>query len=931
MGEGATLYQPARFEKLPAATQFTSPFPFSFTAYLARHMKIKIGILFGGNSKEREISFAGGRTVYDNLNKSLFEAVPLFVDSFNQFILLNWEYIYKGSIRDFYPIPSEVPPSPGDYQIYAESLPDDQSGSMSDKLGRKLEFSELSELIDVAFLCLHGPNGEDGRIQGLLEFLGIPYTGSGILPSAVGINKIVQKQLMLKAGFNSPRFFTLQRETWIRHRNVTSVIAQIEAHSGFPVVVKSPTQGSSIGVSVVQAAQADDLSKAIDRSFFIRQLSALEWNAFTPSEQNNWVRQTCDIREGIGIPLLLNGVKILHPDTLETAIRSAFAHGQNELLLESLDAESEVMLEGFIEGKEFSSIVIEDLNGKPICLPPTEIRKGKEVFDYRSKYLPGLSRKITPIELPDADLQRIRKTCEHLFTELGFGVYARIDGFISPKGEIFLNDPNTTSGMMPSSFFFHQAAEIGFNPSQFITYILYTSLRRRSIEFKFNGRAESLLARLDERMHHLSAQTRHNKRIAVVFGGYSSERHISVESGRNVYEKLSSSDVFEPIPVFLTGSDNNHELYTLPINLMLKDNADDIKEKIEHFRIHPIIREIIDECGELTRKFGDVNNLRAPTRISYTDLAGLVSEVFIALHGRPGEDGALQRELQKVNLPYNGSDADASSITIDKFRTNEILKAHGMLVAEHFLVQEAEWNSQPDEVLRKAENIGYPLIAKPVDDGCSSAVKKLHNADDFRAFARLIFREDDALDLGAAERLKIKPKEEFPQKRQFLVESLISANGAHTFLEITGGMLTHREADGSVRYEVFEASEALSEGEVLSLEEKFLAGQGQNITPARYARDSQVRQRISDQVKAELEKAARALHVQGYCRIDAFVRVFDTDRTEVIFIEVNSLPGMTPATCIFHQTAINGYKPYDFIEKIMTFAEKSALPGMQPA
>jgi D-alanine-D-alanine ligase len=161
-------------------------------------------------------------------------------------------------------------------------------------------------------------------------------------------------------------------------------------------------------------------------------------------------------------------------------------------------------------------------------------------------------------------------------------------------------------------------------------------------------------------------------------------------------------------------------------------------------------------------------------------------------------------------------------------------------------------------------------------------------------------------------------------KRTFLVESLITANGAETFLEITGGMLTHLSANGEVSYELFEASEALSEGEVLSLEEKFLAGQGQNITPARYANDAVRRQEISDIVKGQLEKAARSLNVRGYCRIDAFVRVYADKKVEVIFIEVNSLPGMTPATCIFHQSAINGYKPYDFIEKIMTFAEASA-------
>lgn len=895
-------------------------------------MKIRVGIIFGGNSKEREISFAGGRTVYDNLNKELFEAIPVFVDSFNRFILLNWEFVYKGSIRDFYPQPDTVPYSPGEYQIYAESLPDASDPKHSAQLGTTLPIDELRAHFDLAFLCLHGPNGEDGRIQGLLEFAGIPYTGSGIFSSAVGINKITQKKLMKQAGFLSPPFITIERETWLSSRNAEALLPKLESEIGFPLVVKSPTQGSSIGVTVVSRSDAAQLAEAIDRSLFVRTLSAAQWNALDARQQNEWIRQTCDIREGIGIPLRIDGHRIDHPDALEAFLRSRFTSNPNHTLrLESLDGEAEVMIEGFIEGKEFSSIVIEDLEGKAICLPPTEIRKGKEVFDYRSKYLPGLSRKITPIELPDADLRRIREACEALFQKLGFGVYARIDGFINAKGEIFLNDPNTTSGMMPSSFFFHQAAEIGFNPSQFITYIIYTSLRRRSIEFKFNGVSEALLQRLDADLTRLHQRGSAKKRIAVIFGGYSSERHISVESGRNVYEKLSSSAVFEPVPVFLSGADGAHELYTLPINLMLKDNADDIKEKILHFHIHPVIHEVIAECGELTRKFGDVNNLKAPNRIDYPSLAQMVSEVFIALHGRPGEDGALQRELVKVGLPYNGSNADTSSITIDKFRTNELLREAGMKVAEHFVVSEQEWEAQPEQVLQRAEKVGYPLIAKPVDDGCSSAVKKLHNAEDFRAFTTLIFRQSEMLDALAAQRLKIKPKEEFPSKRQFLVESLIGPEGAHTFLEITGGMLTHLQADGSIRYEVFEASEALSEGEVLSLEEKFLAGQGQNITPARYASDPNVRQRISDKVKAELEKAARVLNVQGYCRIDAFVRVYDTDRTEVVFIEVNSLPGMTPATCIFHQSAINGYKPFEFIEKIMTFAEMSAASGKQPA
>jgi D-alanine-D-alanine ligase len=170
--------------------------------------------------------------------------------------------------------------------------------------------------------------------------------------------------------------------------------------------------------------------------------------------------------------------------------------------------------------------------------------------------------------------------------------------------------------------------------------------------------------------------------------------------------------------------------------------------------------------------------------------------------------------------------------------------------------------------------------------------------------------------------LSLKRNEEFPQKSYFLIEDLISANGAKHFLEVTGGLLTRLDEQGNLVYEVFEPSETLAVGEVLSLEEKFLAGEGQNITPARYAKDKESSKIISAQVREVLKKTAQVLQVEGYARIDAFVRVYENNRAETIIIEVNSLPGMTPATCIFHQTAINGYKPYHFIDAILDFGMK---------
>ena len=899
--------------------------------------KIKIGILFGGRSKEREISFAGGRTVYDNLNKSLFEAVPLFVDSFGNIVLLNWNFVYKGTIRDFYPPVECIPSSNTDFQYYAENLGDlsiEQQDDLISKIGTKVELNKLSTLIDFAFLALHGPYGEDGRIQGVLEYLHIPYSGSGILPSAIGIDKSVQKKLMINAGFNSPNYFTIDRNDWI-NRNVKGIWEKAKTEIGFPLVIKPANQGSSIGISIFNSDSETHFMADVEKAFFTKWIDSLIWKKFSDSEKIEFIKTLSDIREGMGMPLSINtalsfkenkGILKFYNQYELISYLNSNCDSTDGFVLEALDGESTVIIVSFIEGKEFSCIVLEDTdnNGKAIALPPTEIKKGKELFDYRSKYLPGLSRKITPIDASDKDINAIRKECERLFSELCFDVYARIDGFLSKDGNVFLNDPNTTSGMMPTSFFFHQAAEIGLNPSQFLTYIIRTSLHKRIKNSKSASIYETLLSKLDVSLENEKNTTHTKIPVAVVLGGFSSERHISVESGRNIFEKLASSEKYAPIPVFLSGSNDNHIMHKIPMNALLKDNADDIKDKINNWKIHPIINEIIEECKTITSKYCNTQTLLEPKKITYSELAQEVKQVFIALHGRPGEDGAVQTELEKVGLSYNGSGKESSATTIDKYKTNEILLQNGFLVAKHCLITKHDWESDKEFIKQKIQTeYAYPIIAKPLDDGCSSAVKKIKNYEEFEAFATLIFRDTEAFDSHSANILHIKDKEEFPQKQVLLIEELISKNDATHFLEVTGGMITKFNKNNEIEYEVFEASESLAVGDVLSLEEKFLAGQGQNITPARYSRIESERQKISEIVKQTLGKAAKVLNVVGYCRIDAFVRIYNPDKIEVIFIEVNSLPGMTPATCIYHQAAINGYKPYQFIDSILDFGEKN--------
>ena len=130
---------------------------------------MKIGIFFGGPAREREISFAGGKTAMENIDKTLFEPIPVFVDGCGHFILLNPELVYAAAIRDFYPPKSYQ----GDYQIYAESLgqmSDNELDTMISEVGNRISPDKFSEYFQFAFIAMHGPACEDGSIQGLLEY-----------------------------------------------------------------------------------------------------------------------------------------------------------------------------------------------------------------------------------------------------------------------------------------------------------------------------------------------------------------------------------------------------------------------------------------------------------------------------------------------------------------------------------------------------------------------------------------------------------------------------------------------------------------------------------------------------------------------------------------------------------------------------------------
>jgi D-alanine-D-alanine ligase len=167
-------------------------------------MKKTIALLAGGISSEREVSLKSGQQVYQALDKTKYE------------------------VRRYDP-QTDLP------RLVAEA-----------------------SQIDAALIILHGPYGEDGTIQGLLELLDIPYQGSGVLGSALAMNKLAAKQIYEKAGLPVPAYAVVARET-------PGDVGRLVQRLGLPLVVKPASAGSSIGMSIVRTA--DDLAPALSKAF----------------------------------------------------------------------------------------------------------------------------------------------------------------------------------------------------------------------------------------------------------------------------------------------------------------------------------------------------------------------------------------------------------------------------------------------------------------------------------------------------------------------------------------------------------------------------------------------------------------------------------------------------------------------------------------
>lgn len=211
-------------------------------------MKTRVGILYGGKSPEHNVSLSTAMAVMNAIDKNKFDVIPIYITTEGQWI--KGERL-TGKVNDIKQL---------QFQSDAKAIIPvalNQTPAVAD--GKKQE----EAVVDVIFPLLHGPNGEDGTVQGLLELLNIPYVGNGVLASAVGMDKVVMKNLFAQAGLRQAKYVSFTKREW--SRNEEAAYDKVEQELGYPCFVKPANAGSSVGIT--KCKQRDDLKAAFAEAF----------------------------------------------------------------------------------------------------------------------------------------------------------------------------------------------------------------------------------------------------------------------------------------------------------------------------------------------------------------------------------------------------------------------------------------------------------------------------------------------------------------------------------------------------------------------------------------------------------------------------------------------------------------------------------------
>ncbi|WP_312094743.1 D-alanine--D-alanine ligase [Niallia sp.] len=206
-------------------------------------MKKKLGLLYGGKSAEHKVSMQTAMAVIKALDTDKYDIHPIYISESGEWV--------RG------------PQLMGPVENVKELAFNSQEQIGSNALSTTLFQANDEASLDVIFPLLHGPNGEDGTVQGLLELLNLPYVGNGVLASSAGMDKVIMKNIFEVAGLNQVKYNSFIRSDW--QSNKEAAYDRVEKELGFPCFVKPANLGSSVGIS--KCTTREELETAFIEAF----------------------------------------------------------------------------------------------------------------------------------------------------------------------------------------------------------------------------------------------------------------------------------------------------------------------------------------------------------------------------------------------------------------------------------------------------------------------------------------------------------------------------------------------------------------------------------------------------------------------------------------------------------------------------------------
>ena len=227
--------------------------------------KLRVGVIYGGRSGEHEVSVASAASIMKHLDRARYQPVPIRIEKDGRWTLADKAptAIKAADVIEHTRLQAARPARPG-REAHLIAHPSDETVLTIERGDAKAIAEGTSAVVtglglDVIFPVLHGPYGEDGTVQGLLELANVAYVGAGVLGSAVGMDKAVMKQLFGAHGLPLAKYIVTLRREW--ERGAASVTGRVGRELGYPVFVKPANLGSSVGIS--KAKNDEELATAV--------------------------------------------------------------------------------------------------------------------------------------------------------------------------------------------------------------------------------------------------------------------------------------------------------------------------------------------------------------------------------------------------------------------------------------------------------------------------------------------------------------------------------------------------------------------------------------------------------------------------------------------------------------------------------------------